>query len=434
MQTGSILRRRSVLRDLRFAGKACALAAALFLTFPAMEIRADPRDLAGKRAPEFSARQLSGEPWSLASQAGKTPVLLTFWSIYCKSCTEELTALQRLVEKHGPGKVAVVAVNEDSDVGIGRVRSFLENFAAARGTGSLSYPILFDPKGEIFRQYSVSRLPTLFYIDEQKTVREVIEGYEPGKELAVSAAIGKLVAEVSPEPLRKAGGESVYDLEISSPVCGVYRDGKWYRPLDLDETGRPEAIARARARGEEHLRREALRLALSELGVRLRGGARVPTCDVPHGMEIRTPWTRRDTLDLLLEKLSLPRVLEVVRQETVERDRDLLLYRRIRIVLPALLDQVTAAGYSAEEQEFRVRFVQASFPEEKSFVEAVEEQFRYLSDIQPTSSPRGGTEYRLSAYASPGAVLEELRKLDVGARKFSVDMLPGNILEVAVWR
>lgn len=416
------------------AARMLVSALVLFLAIPGGQALSAARDLAGKRAPEFSAKRLSGEPWSLASHAGKTPVLLTFWSIYCKSCTEELSALQRLVETHGPGKVTVVAVNEDTDVGIGRVRSFLKNFAAMQGGGSISFPVLFDPRGEIFRKYMVDRLPTLFYIDERGIVREVIEGYEPGKETAVSAAIGKLLARVSPEPLREVAGESIFELEVSAPICGVYRDGKWYRPLDLDESGRPEAIARARARGEEHLRREALRLALSDLGVRLLGEARVPTCEVPYGTDLRMPWSRPDTLDLLLERLTLPRVMETVAQETVERERDLWLYRRIRIALPALREQMASAGYAAEEGEFRVRFLRASFPEERSFVAAVREQFRYLSDLRQVSSPKAGTEYRLSAFASPDTVVQELRKVDVGARKFSVDLLPGNILEVSVWR
>lgn len=422
------------MRERRSAGQVAALWAALLLLGLSGTGQAAPGSLVGKRAPDFASRKVTGEPWLFSAGKGKVPVLLTFWSIYCKSCTEELTALSSLVAKMAPGTLEVVAVNEDSDVGIERVRNFLEHFGAMQGAVPIPFPILFDARGEIFRKYAVSRLPTLVYIDAGGTVREVIEGFGPGKELAVSAAIQRLLAGGSPESLRDAAAESVFDLEVRVPVCGVYRDGKWYRPLDLDEAGRPEAIARARAQGEEYLTREAVRLALSGIGVGLYSEERIPGCAVPYGTEIRMPQARRDTLDLLLDRLSLPRVLEVASQETIERERELVLYRRVRVLLSALVEQMTLAGFVRQEQTFRLRFVRATFPEEDRFVEAVRQQFPYLSDIRRVPSPKGGPEYRLSAYAPPDAVVRELLRLDVGTRNLSVEALPGNMLEVSMWR
>ncbi|GAB4368463.1 MAG: hypothetical protein Kow00128_13800 [Deltaproteobacteria bacterium] len=415
------------------AGRVAALAAALLLLW-AGRAPAAPKELVGKRAPSFTTRRVSGKPWSFSARRGGAPLLLTFWSIYCKACTEELSSLARLVAKRGPGSPEVIAVNEDGDVGLGRVKSFLEHFAAMPGSGPLPFPVLFDAKGEVAKQYGVSRLPTLIYIDAAGTVREAIEGFGPGKELAVAAAIDRLLAGGAPEALQEASAESTFDLEAVAPVCGVYRDGKWYRPLDLDESGRPEAVARARARGEEFLTRQAIRMALSDLGVTLRSEERIPECGVSYGMEIRMPAVPRDTLDLLLSRLSLPRILEVVSQETIERERDLLLYRRIRIHLPALADQMAAAGFDTREHLYRVRFVRASFPERRRFLDAVNGQFPYLSDLRPVSSPKGPPEYRLVAYASPDRVVRELKRLDVGTRNLSVEWLPGDILEVAMWR
>lgn len=411
---------------------ALALAAGLFgIGTAAM---ADPRDLIGKPAPKFSGRQVSGEALALANFLGKRPVILTFWSIYCKSCTEEMSALQRLYEKYGAGKVTVIAVNEDGDVGVGRVRKFLERLSSKGREPGRTFPIFFDEKGEVFERYSVVHLPTLVYIGPDGTVREVIEGYEQGRELAVLASIEKLIGEVSPEPLKEVGAEAVYDLDVVSPVCGLYRDGKWFRPLDLDESGRPEAIARARAEGEEHLRREAIRLALAELGISLYGKKRMPDCSVPYGTEIRTPRREPDTIDLLVARLNLPRVYDVMDQETIERERELLLYRRVRIFLPALKEQIDNLGYTAAKSTVRVRFVRASPLEERSFVEAVHTQLPYLSEIGKDSAQGGRREYLIVSHAPPGRVVEAMRGLDVGPRKLSVELLPGGIAEVAMWR
>ncbi len=395
---------------------------------------ASPRALIGKPAPKFSGKQVSGEEFALAAFLGKRPVILTFWSIYCKSCTEEMAALQRLYAKYGAGKLAVIAVNEDGDVGIGRVRKFLDRLSAEGQEAVPTFPVFFDEKGEVFERYSIVHLPTLVYIGADGKVREAIEGFEPGKELAVLASIEKLIADVSPEPLKKVGSEAVYDLDVVSPICGVYRDGKWFRPLDLDESGRPEAIARARAEGEESLRREAIRLALAELGIVLHGENRLPDCSVPYGMEIRTPRRKPDTIDLLVARLNLPRVYDVLDQETIERERELLLYRRVRIHLPALKEQVVGLGYSASKSTVRVRFVRASALEERTFVEAVKTQLPFLSEIGKVPSPGERREYVIVCHAPPETVVETMRGLDVGPRKLSVELLPGGIAEVAMWR
>lgn len=391
-------------------------------------------DIVGKKAPDFSGKQVSGEAVSLSTYRGKVPVILTFWSIYCKSCTEEMAALERLYRKYGPGKVAVIAVNEDGDVGLGRVRNFLDRFTGPGGETKLSFPLFFDEKGEVFSRYAVLHLPTLIYIDRDGTVREFIEGYERGRELAVFSAIERLIGAVSPEPLKDVASEAVYDLDIVAPICGVYRDGKWYRPLDLDESGRPEAIARARAEGEDALRREAIRLALADLGFTLYGPARVPSCSVPYGSEIRTPGRTKDAVDLLIDQLNQPRALNVVSQETIERDRELILYRRIKVNLPVLAEQLESDGYAVRKTTILLKFVRASLLDERAFVEAVMTQFPFLAEIRKAASSKGGTEYVLVSQASEERVVEKLRSLDVGARKLSVDLLPGDIAEVAMWR
>jgi peroxiredoxin len=394
---------------------------------------AAPRELIGRKAPLFSGKQPSGAPLSLDSYIGKVPVILTFWSIYCKSCTEEMASLQKLYDKHGAGKMSVIAVNEDGDVGLTRVNAFLERFAAAEG-GKLSLPILFDEKSDVFQKFGVVHMPTLIYIDKDGTVREVIEGFENGRELAVVSAIEKLIASTSPAPLKEIESEAVFDFDAVSPICGKYRDGKWYQPLDLDES-RADSLARARSQGEDYLRREAVRRALFRIGVTLNGEERAPTCYVRYGLELRTPQYRRDALDLFIERLNLPRVVEVVNQETIERDRDLQLYRRIKIALPVIREQLDADGFTVARTTLRIRFARATQIEEKAFIESLSTDFPYLSSVKADrSTSRDRAEYVLVAHTSAAKAVEELAKLNVGPRKLSADLLAGNIVEVSMWR
>jgi len=422
-----IERREATLKRLA----ACAAAAGIILfgtaAFPA------PKDLVGKPAPDFKGASPFGKPVSLSAYRGKVPTVLTFWSIYCTTCVEEMAGLQRLYEKYGPGGVTVIAVNEDADVGVGRVKAFLDR-SAATADGKFTYDILFDGKRDVLRAYGVSRLPTLFFIDRDGTVREVIEGGGDGREMQVVSAIGKLVGAVGPEGLREAAAEALFDLDAQVPLCGTYRAGKWYRPLDLDET-RQDVVARARAEGEEVLRREAVRRALLQLEVTLHAEDRIPGCRATYGVELRSTYHRKDALDRFMDRLNLPRVLEVESQETVEREREITLYRRVKVILPALREQLLQDGYSTERSDLRIRFARATPFEENTFVEALYEQYPYLSAVREIPSElRGRPEYVVSSHAIPAKAVEELKALDVGARKIAVELLAGGIAEVTLWR
>ena len=409
---------------------ACVAAAGVILfgtaAFP------EPKDLVGRPAPDFKGTSPFGKPVSLSAYRGKVPTVVTFWSIYCTTCLEEMAGLQRLYEKYGPGEVAVVAVNEDADVGVQRVIAYLDRSAATAG-GKFTYDILFDGKGDVLRSYGVSRLPALFFIDRDGTVRDVIEG-GGGREMRVVSAIGKLVGAVRPEGLREAASEALFDLDAKVPLCGTYRGGKWYRPLDLDET-RQDVVARARTEGEEYLRRDAVRRSLLQLGVMLHAEDRFPGCQAAYGVDLRFPYHRKDALDRFMDRLNLPRVLEVESQETVERDRELMLYRRIKVNLPALKEQLLQDGYSMERSDLRIRFARATPFEEHTFVEALHDQYPYLAVVREVPSEmRDRVEYVVSSHATPAKAAEQMMEMDVGARKIAVELLAGGIAEVTIWR
>ncbi len=411
---------------------AAACAAAGFLWFGGTAFAA-PKDLIGRQAAEFTGAIPFGTPVSVASFRGKTPVVLVFWSIYCAACVEEMSGLQRLSVKYGPDKLAVVAVNGDADVGVERVKAFLDR-SARTAEGKFTFGILFDGKRDVMRAYGVTRLPTLFFIDRDGTVREVVEGGGEGREQQVVAAIGNLVGSVGPEGLREASAEVSFDLDADVPLCGTYRDGKWYRPFDVDES-RQDVVARARAGGEEHLRREAVHRALLQAGVALFRQDRGTGCQASYGMELRSVHHRKDALDRFIERLNLPRVLEVESQETVEGERNLTLYRRIKVRLPALREQLLRDGYSPGRSDLRVRFARATPFEEHAFVDALYGQYPYLSAVREAPSElRGRSEYVVSSHATPAKAVESFNAFDLGARKVSVELLPGGIAEVTIWR
>jgi peroxiredoxin len=67
-----------------------------------------------------------------------------------------------------------------------------------RQRAGLTYPVAIDTNGETAHAYAVSALPTLFVIDKRGTVRDVLVGFDPGRDAALEKLITTLLAEPAP--------------------------------------------------------------------------------------------------------------------------------------------------------------------------------------------------------------------------------------------
>ena len=138
-------------------------------------------------APAMAARTLGGEVVRLADYVGSNVVLLEFWSIFCKSCVEEMPRIQRLQERYGPQGLAVLSVNTDV-FSASRVRKFLRKVGF-----SPSFPVLRDPRQEIAEAYGVEVLPVTVIIDKRGWIRLYQEGYRPGDERRLERVVRRLL-------------------------------------------------------------------------------------------------------------------------------------------------------------------------------------------------------------------------------------------------
>jgi peroxiredoxin len=107
------------------------------------------------QAPTFFLEKPGGEQVGLTDFAGKV-VLLNFWATWCSPCREEMPAMQRLWEKYREQGFVILAVAADKG-SQKQVVDFVEKQA-------LSYPILFDPQGEVRKKYEVVGLPMSYLI------------------------------------------------------------------------------------------------------------------------------------------------------------------------------------------------------------------------------------------------------------------------------
>jgi cytochrome c biogenesis protein CcmG, thiol:disulfide interchange protein DsbE len=126
------------------------------------------------KAPDFKARDVTGEPLQLYRLLQRGPVLLDFWATWCKPCVESLPELQRWHRVYGPRGLTVVGVSVDGPRNFSKVRPF----AASRG---LTYSMVIDHDGTIQQLYQVLAVPTAFLIDSSGTIVRVRMAYRPGE-------------------------------------------------------------------------------------------------------------------------------------------------------------------------------------------------------------------------------------------------------------
>lgn len=130
----------------------------------------------GRRAPEFTLPDLSGEEISLQEFRGQV-VMLNFWSAACAPCREKMPGIQRLYDEFKAAGFAVVAVNvNDPSV---MVRSHIEandyTFTVLKDDGEVSriYELRFIPKTIILDRDGIIRFVTVGQVSEEK-LRSVV--------------------------------------------------------------------------------------------------------------------------------------------------------------------------------------------------------------------------------------------------------------------
>ena len=113
----------------------------------------------GALAPDFSAEDIYGNPFSLSGLHGKI-VLLNFWATWCRPCVAELPALKAVYQAYRDGGFEILGLNYDAD--IETVRKFVEG-------RDLSWPQIHDHgtagTGPVGSLYRFSQFPSTFLID-----------------------------------------------------------------------------------------------------------------------------------------------------------------------------------------------------------------------------------------------------------------------------
>jgi peroxiredoxin len=159
-------------------------------------------------ATDFTLPALTGETVSLSDYHGSW-VLLTFFATWCGPCRSEMPSLERLHQQLTDYGLVVLAVSVDQQQQV--VGPFV------KGLG-LTFPVLWDERGQAARTYRASSIPISYLIDPTGRLVGVSRGARDWASLA--PMVNDLLAEIPPDsdPTRAYVAADGGPVELPSTV------------------------------------------------------------------------------------------------------------------------------------------------------------------------------------------------------------------------
>lgn len=127
---------------------------------------------------DFELKDQYGNTHKLSDYKGKV-VFLNFWATWCPPCREEMPHIEEIYKEYGYNKNDVVILGAASpataenpspqDESEEKIKAFLTK-------NNYTFPVVFDIKGEIFRNYYINAFPTTFMIDREGNIMGYVAG------------------------------------------------------------------------------------------------------------------------------------------------------------------------------------------------------------------------------------------------------------------
>jgi peroxiredoxin/outer membrane lipoprotein-sorting protein len=123
--------------------------------------------LVGRRMPEFTLQDLSGQEIAASSFQGK-PVLVNFWATWCAPCREQMPKIQEAQRAFADKGLVVLAINDGESADT--ASKYIDEH-------KYTFRVLLDRDKAVAGKFSVSGIPALFLIDRDGNVRAQYTGY-----------------------------------------------------------------------------------------------------------------------------------------------------------------------------------------------------------------------------------------------------------------
>ena len=129
-----------------------------------------------QQLPDVKVENAQGKVVSIRSLAQGKPMIISYWSIACKPCIQELNAINdALADWKSEADLEVIAVSVDD----ARLKASAKAIAQSRGW---EFICLYDQNQELKRAMNVSLTPQSFVVDGPGNIIFSHSGYTPGSE------------------------------------------------------------------------------------------------------------------------------------------------------------------------------------------------------------------------------------------------------------
>lgn len=142
--------------------------------------------VSAQQLPDLMVENAEGKMISMREVAGGKPAIISYWSIACKPCIQELNAINDALEEwREEADFVVIAISTDD----ARLKASAKAISKARGW---EFICLFDDNQALKRAMNVSLTPQSFVVDANGNIVASHSGYTPGSEEALFEKILKL--------------------------------------------------------------------------------------------------------------------------------------------------------------------------------------------------------------------------------------------------
>jgi thiol-disulfide isomerase/thioredoxin len=131
----------------------------------------------------FFAATAAAEPFDLARHRGHV-VIVDFWASWCKPCRQSIPWLNAMRERYGASGLTIIGVNVDAE------RRDADRFLR---DVPIDFEIVFDPNGELAKQFKVQGMPSSFVFDRTGRLIETHLGFREAKKAESEAALRNLL-------------------------------------------------------------------------------------------------------------------------------------------------------------------------------------------------------------------------------------------------
>lgn len=132
--------------------------------------------VSAQQLPDAKVENAQGKVVSIRSLAQGKPMIISYWSIACKPCIQELNAINdALADWKSEADFVVVAVSVDD----ARLKASAKAIAQSRGW---EFICVYDENQTLKRAMNVSLTPQSFVVDGEGNIIFSHSGYTPGSE------------------------------------------------------------------------------------------------------------------------------------------------------------------------------------------------------------------------------------------------------------